>query len=229
MDTNILYDGLLFALPIAILGARIHYILFNWSHVETFLDIFAVWKGGLGIHGAVIATLIFLIFYSRKKKISFWFIVDIVVIGFLIGQIIGRWGNFMNQELYGPVIEQQWLINVLPGFIKDQMLINGFYRHPVFLYESLLNLVGLIIILVVRNKKILKVGEILSFYLIWYGIVRIPIETLRLQSGTHEPLQLNGLSVSILISSAFIISGIVLFTIKRIKHKELPYYSEYNI
>ena len=216
MDTNILYDGLLFALPIAILGARLHYIIFNWDHVETFLDVFAVWQGGLGIHGAVIATLIFLIFYARKKKTSFWFIVDIVVIGFLIGQVIGRWGNFMNQELYGPPIESQWLINLLPRFIGDQMFINGLYRHPVFLYESLLNLIGLIVILIIRNKKILKTGDVLAFYLIWYGIVRIPIELLRLQSGSHEPLQLNGLSVSITTSILFILSGVVIGVVERI-------------
>ena len=144
---------------------------------------------------------------------------------FLIGQTFGRWGNFMNQELYGPVVEN---LNWLPSLIRDQMFINGAFRHPTFLYESLINLVGLIIILALRRKKLFKLGDIVALYLIWYGMARIPNELLRLQSGVAEPLMIGGVSVSVLTSIGFIIAGIAIIIGKRIYAKDLPYYSTYG-
>ncbi len=226
VDVNILYDGLLFAVPISIVGARLWFVLFNLSDYSNVWQMLEVWRGGLGIHGAIIITFIFLIFYTKWKKISYWWVLDVVAPGFLIGQTLGRWGNFMNQELYGPVIDN---LNWLPPVIRDQMFIGGEFRHPTFLYESMFNLVGLILVLILRRKKIFKLGDILSLYLIWYGIGRIPAELLRMQSGIDEPLMIGGISVSIATSILFIVGGLAILIGKRIISKDpLPYYSTYG-
>lgn len=226
LNPDILYDGIIIALPLAIVGARLHYILFNLSQVSSIGDIFNIQNGGLGIHGAVIVTFLFLIYFAKRKKISYWFIMEIVVVGFFIGQMIGRWGNFMNQELYGPVVDN---LNWLPSIIRDHMFINGSFRHPVFLYESISNLLGVILLLnVVRRFKFYKLGDGLAFYLVWYGIVRIPVELLRIGSGVDEPLKMFGIYVSVWISVLFIIGGGVLFIVKRKLFKNLPHYNDYS-
>ncbi len=225
VDENILYDGLLFSVPIAIVGARLWFVIFNLGDYSNIWEMFEIWRGGLGIHGAIIVTFIFLIFFTKWKKISYWWLLDVVAPGFLIGQTMGRWGNFMNQELYGPVIDN---LNWLPPVIRDQMFIGGEYRHPTFLYESLFNLAGLILVLILRRKKVFKLGDIVSLYLVWYGIARIPAELLRLQSGVDEPLMIGGVSVSIATSILFIVGGLAVFIGKRIFAKDLPYYNTYG-
>ena len=106
---------------------------------------------------------------------------DLVAPGFLIGQICGRWGNFFNQELYGPRVENVKTFKMLlPEFITENMYINGAYRHPVFLYESFLNFIGLVVMLILRRKsKNLKSGDLICLYLTWYGVVRIFTESFR--------------------------------------------------
>ncbi len=228
VDTEILFDGLLYAVPLAILGARTWYVLFNPS-----TNFFDIQNGGLATHGAIIFVFIFLIFFTKWKKISYWWMLDVVAPGFLIGQSMGRWGNFMNAELYGPVVDK---LNYLPAFIKEQMFINGNYHHPTFLYESLWNFVGLIILLVLRRKKIFKVGDMLAFYLIWYGIIRIPMEILRFNGDPSDPLPLPWLEeasawyemTSLWISVVIILVGVGIMIGKRILKKDLPYYSEYK-
>lgn len=227
ISVDTLYDGLLIFVPAAIIGGRLWYILFNLDQVNSFIDIFAVWDGGLAIHGAIITTFIGLIWFAKWKKISYWLILDIVAVGFLIGQIMGRWGNFFNHELYGPAVaDGSFLHYILPSFIKNQVMVGGVLHHPTFLYESLLNLVGLIFLLVIRRKKVFKLGDMLAFYLVWYGIVRIPNEILRLNSGVSEPLMLAGMSASILTSVGLIIAGVAVFILKRYFAKELPYYAQ---
>src|SRR5690554_6648702 len=213
MDPEILWDGLLIFIPFSIVSARLWYVLFNLDRYQNdWGRIFNLTEGGLGIHGAVIGTFIALIWFTRRKKISYWFLLDIVAPGFLIGQTLGRWGNFMNRELYGPIADN---LNWLPSFIKDQMFIQGAYRHPTFLYESLWNLTGLILILVLRKKRLFKLGDILACYLVWYGIGRIPTETLRLMSGVDEPLMAFGIPVSITTSILFILAGLTIMILKR--------------
>ncbi|HEY8405793.1 MAG TPA: prolipoprotein diacylglyceryl transferase [Acholeplasma sp.] len=225
VNTDILFDGLLYCVPLAIIGARLWFVIFNLDDYNSIGEMFAIWNGGLAIHGGVIFAFIFVYFFSKYKKVSFWWFLDVVAPGFLIGQTFGRWGNFMNQELYGPVVEN---LNWLPSLIRDQMFINGAFRHPTFLYESLINLVGLIIILALRRKKLFKLGDIVALYLLWYGMARIPNELLRLQSGVAEPLMIGGVSVSVLTSIGFIIAGIAIIIGKRIYAKDLPYYSTYG-
>ena len=224
-----IYLGVLIIVPIAIVGARLWYILFNLDEpwpLDKILGLDGNGMAGLAIQGGVIAAVIALFFYCRWKKISLYRALDLVAPGFFIGQICGRWGNFFNHELFGPKIKNVDLFHkLLPDFITENMKISpsdggtGYdYYHPTFLYESALNLIGLIIILVVRRKfKKLKTGDLIGIYLIWYGLVRIFTEALRSQSGQDEILKLGVIPVSIAISILFIVCGIAFLIVKRYK------------
>ena len=165
-----------------------------------------IWKGGLAIHGGIIATLIFLILYSKKKKINTLLLLDVIVVGLIIAQSIGRWGNFFNGEAYGRITTLSNLKSLhLPKFIINGMYINGSYREPTFLYESIFSLMGFIVMLTVRKLKKLKVGNLTSIYLIWYGIERLFIEQLR-----SDSLMLGPIKVAQLVSAIAIIAGIII-------------------
>ena len=229
LSVDFLYDALLWTVPIAIVGARLYYVIFDPNkNYQSLLDIVNITRGGLSIHGAVIAATLFVLIYTKKKGVSFWLIADIVAIGFLIGQIVGRWGNFMNQEAYGPVIESQFILNILPVFIKDQMFIAGNYHHPTFLYEGLWNLVGLVVLINIRRKKLLKVGDLFALYLMWYGLGRgAIIEPLRTGGAEFDALRVFGLPVNIYLSLIlFLGGGFLLMFLKNKKLPELPYYAE---
>ena len=222
VSSDDIYLGLIIILPLAIIGARLWYVIFNINEFADFLEVLGFQDGqftglsGLGIQGGIIVAIISIIIFCKVKKISFFKIMDIVAPGFLIGQICGRWGNFFNHELYGPAIENSVFLKNIP-FLGDMMLIDGEYRHPVFLYESALNLCGLILMLVARRKfKFVKLGDLVGFYLWWYGVVRIFTESLRLNSGVAEPLMIGPVPVSILTSILFIIAGIIYLGLKRV-------------
>ncbi len=219
--TDFVYNGVLYCVPLSIIGARIWYVIYNLDEFDSLTQVLGLDGGGLsglGIQGAVIVAICFVIIYSKKKGISFFKTFDILAPGLLIGQICGRWGNFFNQELYGPIVKNVDLFkNLLPSFITDNMYISGFYRHPVFLYESILNFIGLIIILVLRRKsKQLRTGDTIGIYLVWYGIVRIITETLRGMSDANEILMFGPIRVSVLVSVLFIIAGILYLVLKRV-------------
>ena len=208
-------DIIFYGVLIGIIGARSYYVLFNLNYyLKNPIEIIMLWNGGLAIHGGLIATLLFLIFYSKKKKINLLLLLDIIVVSVIIAQSIGRWGNFFNKEAFGRIISLSELKKIhLPKFIINGMYINGNYREPTFLYESILNLIGFIIMLLVRKIKSIKTGTITSIYLIWYGLVRVIIESLRTDS-----LMLGNLKVAQLVSILFVISGIILlFSIKKNK------------
>lgn len=211
--TNLIFYGLI----IGILGARLYYVIFNLDYyLNNPSQIFAIWNGGLAIHGGLISALIFLMIYSRKNKINILQMLDIIVVGVIIAQAIGRWGNFFNQEAYGNIISLQALKNMhLPKFIIDGMYISGSYREPTFLYESICSLIGFILLLILRATKKLKTGQLTAIYLIWYGIVRFGIETLR-----SDSLMLGQIKVAQLVSLLFVISGITLFIYSYIKKKK---------
>lgn len=229
-NTDILFDALLYAVPLSIVGSRLYYVAFaEDGNYETIADIIGISGGGisgLSIHGAVITALIFVYFFTKRKKISFWLLADILAVGFLIGQISGRWGNFMNAELYGPVIESESYINFLPAFIRNQMFIDGFYRHPTFLYEGLWNLTGLIFLLIARRKRWFKVGDMIGLYLIWYGLGRgAIIEPLRTQGAPGDPLVFFGFYINIWLSLIlFMGGGLLIIVLKRVFIKDQPYY-----
>jgi phosphatidylglycerol---prolipoprotein diacylglyceryl transferase len=200
-----------YMIPISIIGARIYYVSFNWDfYRENASEIFRIWNGGLAIHGALFFGLIWIIFYSKRYKINYLRMLDIIVVGLIIGQAVGRWGNFFNQEAYGSLTTIEALQNLrIPSFIIDNMFINGNYYHPTFLYESLWNLVGFILILFIRRIKYIKIGQITSFYLIWYGIGRILIESLRTDS-----LMFNNFKVAQIVSFGMILIGLIIFIVK---------------
>lgn len=229
LSTDFLYDALLWTVPIAIVGSRLYYVIFDPNkNYQSLMDIVNITRGGLSIHGAVIAATLFVLFYTKKKGVNFWLIADIVAVGFLIGQIVGRWGNFMNQEAYGPIIESQFILNILPSFIKDQMFIAGNYHHPTFLYEGIWNLIGLIILINIRRKKLLKIGDVFALYLMWYGLGRgAIIEPLRTGGAEFDALRVFGLPVNIYLSLIlFLGGGALLMYVKNKKMPELPYYNE---
>ena len=227
-----IYDGLLFAVPLAIVGARLYYVLFdpNGSY-DSIWDVLAIRNGGLAIHGAVIVTLVFIIVFTRIKKLSIWKLLDLLAPGFLVGQILGRWGNFMNQEANGIATTRDFLRNTLklPKFIVDNMYFfdsnvgETNYYHPTFLYEGVWNFIGLVLMLVLRRRKGLKSGDLIGVYLIWYGIGRAVIE----QFLRTDPLMLGNTDIRINVLNSillFVGGGIALLVSKRIFLKDLPDY-----
>ena len=207
MSTDQVNDLAFYLIIVSILGARIYYVLFNLSYyLKNPLEIFMMWHGGLAIHGGIIAGIIFLIIYCRKKKINLLLMTDIIAVGLIIAQTIGRWGNFFNQEAYGRVVSLSFLKSLhLPKFIIDGMFIDGMYREPTFLYESLFCLIGFIILLVIRNKVKIKTGMLTGIYLIWYGLGRLIIESFR-----SDSLMLGPLKIAQVVSVIGIIIGIYL-------------------
>ncbi|WP_052339718.1 prolipoprotein diacylglyceryl transferase [Gorillibacterium massiliense] len=178
-------DLLLIGVPSALVGARAYYVIFQWDDYKNNLwNIFKVWEGGIAIYGALIGAIIGAFFYIRAKGYSFWRIADICAPSLLAGQIIGRWGNFMNQEAHGGPTTESFLRHTLhlPSFIVNQMNIDGVYYHPTFLYESLWNLIGILILFWLRRRPFLRAGELFMSYFIWYAIGRFYIEGLRTDS-----------------------------------------------
>ena len=201
---NLLFLGVI----IGIIGARAYYVIFNFDYYKDNLsELFKVWNGGLAIHGGIIAGLICIAIICYKKKVNLLKILDFLVIGLILAQAIGRWGNFFNGEAHGPVTTLEHLQSLfLPEFIIDGMYINGNYYIPTFLYESVWCFLGFIIMIILRRKKFMKVGYLTSFYLVWYGIERFLVEGLRTDS-----LMFFSLKIAQLVSLAMIIIGIILF------------------
>lgn len=226
-NTDLLFDALLWAVPLSIIGSRLYYVIFDPNpNYNSFMDVINITNGGLSIHGAVITAVIFVFFFTRIKKLNFWLLADILAIGFLVGQIIGRWGNFMNRETYGPEIQSAFILNILPTFIKEQMTISGIIHHPTFLYEGLWNFVGLVFLLFARRKRWFKVGDILGLYLIWYGLGRgAIIEPLRTGGDPGDALRMFGLPTNIILSlTLFMLGGIVLILVKQHVIKDQKFY-----
>lgn len=172
------YDLMIWLIPISILGARAYYVLFRLEdYLSRPLSVFAVWEGGLAIYGGVIAGILTVILVCRHKKIPFTAMLDLVIPGLLIGQILGRWGNFMNREAFGAETE----IFCRMGLTAPDG--TTIYVHPTFLYESLWNLAGLIFLLVFDKKGKRKYdGQNTLIYFLWYGLGRAWIEGLRTDS-----------------------------------------------
>lgn len=183
LDKEVFTDMILFAVPIAIISARIYYVIFQWDYYsQNPGDIIKIWNGGIAIHGALIGSVLTAVIFAKVKKVSFWKLADIAAPSLLLGQAIGRWGNFMNQEAHGREVTRAFLENLhLPEFIVNQMYINGTYYHPTFLYESVWNIIGVIILLLLRKVN-LRRGELFLTYVLWYSFGRYFIEGLRTDS-----------------------------------------------
>lgn len=207
-------DLLLWAIPISIISARIYYVAFEWSYYsKNPADIIAIWEGGIAIHGAIIGGVLTTLVFAKKKGLSFWKLADIAAPSLLIGQAIGRWGNFMNQEAHGTEVTRTFLENLkLPDFIINQMYINGVYYHPTFLYESLWNIVGFSLLLVLRKFSLIR-GEIFLLYLVWYSIGRFFVEGLR----TDSLMLTDSLRMAQVISLVLLGTAIALILFRRRK------------
>lgn len=214
-----------FLIPLALIGARLYYVLFNWSYYsKNIVEIFEVWEGGLAIHGGIIVGLLFVILYTKKNEISTFRMLDIMSVSLILGQAIGRWGNFFNQEAHGGVVSVEFLHKIIPfDFIIEGMNIGGVYYHPTFLYESLWCLLGFIILLIIRRLKYTKIGHITGFYLIWYGIGRFMIESLR-----SDSLMLGNVKMAQIVSVIMIVSGILILVIKNRGSKLEGRYNSFN-
>ncbi|MGG3941626.1 prolipoprotein diacylglyceryl transferase [Peribacillus psychrosaccharolyticus] len=213
LDKETFIDVILFAVPAAIICARIYYVFFQWDYYsQNPGQIIKIWEGGIAIHGAIIGSVLTGYIFSKVKKISFWKLVDIAAPGLLIGQAIGRWGNFMNQEAYGGEVSRSFLESTLhlPDFIVNQMYINGVYHHPTFLYESLWNLAGVVLLILIRRTS-LRTGEIFLSYLIWYSIGRYFIEGMR----TDSLMLTENLRIAQVISIASIAAAILIWIYRR--------------
>lgn len=228
ISRNTLTDGLLFIVPLSILGSRLYYVIFDpVGGYNSLWDVLDFTRGGLAIHGAIITAVILVIIFAKIKKKSIWNFFDILVIGFLIGQIIGRWGNFINQEAHGPEVVNSWVFrSLVPGFVKKNMEIGGVTYHPTFLYEGFLNFIVLVFLVTIRRFRALKVADGLGIYLVLYGVIRgLIIEPLR-----TDPLIIGGLKVNIVFSLALFGGGGLLFLIlKYIFVKDLPFYYDLAI
>ncbi|MBV7273006.1 prolipoprotein diacylglyceryl transferase [Clostridium thailandense] len=176
-----LIDTFLIAFPFAIIGARAYYVIFQFSdYRDNLINVFNIRQGGLAIHGGVIFALASAYIYCKRKKLDFWEMADIAAPSLILGQAIGRWGNFFNGEAHGGPVTYDF-ISKFPSFIQKGMYIDGTYYHPTFLYESMWNLVVCLILIYLLNKK-LKKGTIIFTYVGLYSLGRFFIEGMRTDS-----------------------------------------------
>lgn len=214
-------DLLIWAVPISILTARIYYVSMKWDYYSQHpAKIIEIWNGGIAIHGALIGAFLTAYIFTKKRNVSFLRVVDIAAPSILVGQIIGRWGNFMNQEAHGGEVTRGFLESLfLPEWIINQMYIDGKYYHPTFLYESLWNVIGLVILLVARKFNWRR-GEMFFFYLIWYSTGRFFIEGLR----TDSLYLIGDLRSAQVVSIVAIAGAIIALVYRRLKVKPVVRY-----
>ncbi len=217
-----IYDLVFYLVIFSILGARIYAVLLFPSYYSQYpLEIFQVWKGGLAIHGAILGGIITLYYYTKRKKQSFWMWADILVVPLALGQAIGRWGNYFNQELFGRPTSLPWGIPI-DAFYRGSAFLKYEFFHPTFLYESILNLLVFIILLSLHIYKIKKnrhperaervegshfkqqTGSIVLLYLVFYSLVRIIMEQFRID----ETPEFFGIRFPILVSAGVIMAAI---------------------
>ncbi|WP_034784968.1 prolipoprotein diacylglyceryl transferase [Eubacterium xylanophilum] len=227
-------DFAMIAIIVSLIGARVYYVVFSWdSYKDNIIDIFNVRQGGLAIYGGVIGAIITAIIFSKVKKYNLKLLLDTGVVGLILGQIIGRFGNFFNREAFGEYTDNilamrlrydQVNTDTVTDLMRQHMeTVDGvsyFQVHPTFLYESLWNL-GVLILLLVFTKRKKFHGQIFLLYLIGYALGRVWIEGLRtdqLQIGS------TGIAVSQVLSGVLIVAGIVMWVI--FSRKKLPVETE---
>ena len=216
-------DCVLWGIPLGVICARLYYVIFyldlyrNPDGSIRWGETIAVWDGGLALYGAVIGALLAVFIVSRRRKFKFFAMMDLVVVGLFIGQIVGRWGNFMNREAFGTETNLPWRMQLttVTGKLVEV--------HPTFLYESLWNLIGLVLILALVSRARRFDGENTCFYFLWYGVGRFFIEGLRTDSLYLFGWELFGqpIRVSQALSLVLVIAVlIILFVNLRLKpHK----------
>lgn len=211
------------AIPAAIVGARAYYVL-TTLHVyryDSFLDVIAVWNGGLAIYGGILGGLVAVYILCRVKKYPFVGVLDCIVGGLFIGQAIGRWGNFANAEAYGVIDRYDFLTHTF-SFSEEAMkrnplimTIDGLYVQPTYLYESVWNLVGFLLLHFLVRKKKRGEGEMLCFYVAWYGFGRCVIEGMR-----GDSLYIGAFRISQLLAFVCFIAGTAVYVTLRVKRRQ---------
>lgn len=216
IDEEVLINLTFSTVIFGIIGARLYYVLFNLPYyMNNPLEILEIWNGGLAIHGGIIFGLLAIYIYCKKHNLNVMRMLDIIVVGLIIGQAIGRWGNFFNSEAYGAITTMEALKSQgIPQFVIDGMYILGEYRQPTFFYESVGCLFGFLAMLIIRCGKFLKRGNLTAFYLVWYGILRFLIEGLR-----SDSLMLGPIKMAQAVSLLFVLIGIIIFIINMRKSK----------
>ena len=216
------YDFILWALPIALICARAYYVIFRWSYYSANpSEIYRIWDGGIAIYGGLLGALVVLIVFCRIKKLSPWLFLDVISPTVILAQGIGRWGNFINQEAHGGPVTRAFLENLhLPNFIISQMNIQGIYYQPTFLYESLWDILGFVLLICLRHRQhLFKQGEIFLTYVAWYSFGRFFIEGMRTDS-----LMLGALRVSQWLSVILFVLALGIFWCRRYYLPNNPWY-----
>ena len=205
-----LIDGVLCIVPFAIICARLYYCIFEWDQYKDDLwSIFHIWKGGLAIYGGVIGAAIGIVVYAwvKKDKVNLFAVLDITSLGFLIGQSIGRWGNFFNREAFGAETDsffRMGLTNVYTGEVT--------YYHPTFLYESVWNLCGFLLLHFLSKRRKYD-GQVALGYVAWYGLGRTFIEGLRMDSLYWGPVRVS--QVLAAVSCAAAVGLLIFFQLRK--------------
>jgi len=204
-EDNIL-DGVLMIVPIAIVCARAYYCIFSWKEfAHDPISVLYIWNGGIAIYGGVIGAVLGVWLFCKWKKLKMGAVLDITVLGFLIGQSIGRWGNFFNREAVGFLGDKtDWflrmgLFNTTTGAYE--------YFHPTFLYESLWNAIGFVVLHFLSKKRQYD-GQVTLLYLFWYGLGRAMIEGLRMDSLYIGPFRVSQLLAILTCLTAAVILAI---------------------
>ncbi|HDA4209857.1 TPA: prolipoprotein diacylglyceryl transferase [Staphylococcus aureus] len=221
LHKDTLVDIIFYSALFGFIAARIYFVIFQWPYyVENPSEIIKIWHGGIAIHGGLIGGFIAGVIVCKVKILNPFQIGDIVAPSIILAQGIGRWGNFMNHEAHGGPVSRAFLEKLhLPNFIIENMYINGQYYHPTFLYESIWDVAGFIIL--VNIRKHLKLGETFFLYLTWYSIGRFFIEGLR----TDSLMLTSNIRVAQLVSILLILISISLIVYRRIKYNP-PLYSK---
>ena len=208
LNEDTLLDGVLWVTPVAVICARIYYCAFSWElYADNPISVLYIWEGGIAIYGSVIGAILGVIVFCKVKKLRITAVLDLASLGFLIGQFIGRWGNFMNREAFGAETEsflRMGLMKASTGVVT--------YYHPTFLYESLWNFTGFLLLHFLSKKRRYD-GQIALGYVAWYGLGRAFIEGLRTDS-----LYIGSFRVSQLLAAG---SCVVALTILLIKSRKL--------
>ncbi len=199
-----IFNLIIIVIPAAFIMARLYYVVFEWpQYAGNWKEIIAIWHGGLAIHGGLIGGFLAGFFYVKWQKLLFWQFADIIAPSIILGQAIGRWGNFFNQEAHGGVVSKAF-IQRFPEFIQKGMLIQGQYYNPTFLYESLWNfaILGFLLWFASRPRKL--DGQITFLYFMLYSVGRFVIEGMRTDS-----LMLGPIRVAQLVSLGLIVISII--------------------
>ncbi|HCY7572378.1 TPA: prolipoprotein diacylglyceryl transferase [Staphylococcus aureus] len=221
LHKDTLVDIIFYSALFGFIAARIYFVIFQWPYyAENPGEIIKIWHGGIAIHGGLIGGFIAGVIVCKVKNLNPFQIGDIVAPSIILAQGIGRWGNFMNHEAHGGPVSRAFLEQLhLPNFIIENMYINGQYYHLTFLYESIWDVAGFIIL--VNIRKHLKLGETFFLYLTWYSIGRFFIEGLR----TDSLMLTSNIRVAQLVSILLILISISLIVYRRIKYNP-PLYSK---